>query len=100
MSKSPRHQPPEDPLVLSLIRSIIRNDVPEVLKLLGTSPSLARQCLTLGAMRGGAVNFFFEEIKHYLYAGDTPLHAAAAGYRNEIARALIEHGANVAARNR
>jgi len=100
MPKIARNKPAENPLVLILIRSIIRNDASEVSRLIGVSPFLARECLTVGAARGGAVGFFFEEIKHYVYAGDTPLHAAAAGYRNEFAGALIKNGANPAARNR
>ena len=35
-----------------------------------------------------------------MYAGDTPLHAAAAGYRVDLARALLKTGANISARNR
>lgn len=87
-------------LVLSLIRAIVRDDATEFAKLLGTSPLLARQCLTVGATRKGAVDFYFKEIEHYMFAGDTPLHAAAAGYRQEFARALVKNGADVAAGNR
>jgi ankyrin repeat protein len=61
---------------------------------------LARECLAVGASRQGPTIFSLEEFPHYLYAGDTPLHAAAAGYRTEFARELIGKGANVAARNR
>jgi ankyrin repeat protein len=61
---------------------------------------LARQSLTVGATRKEAVDFYFQEIEHYIYAGDTPLHAAAAGYRPEIASALLKNGADVAAGNR
>jgi ankyrin repeat protein len=35
-----------------------------------------------------------------MYAGDTGLHIAAAGYRSEIARLLLSAGADVGARNR
>jgi ankyrin repeat protein len=86
--------------MLSLVRAIVREDAPAVAKLLATSPFLARQCLAVGATRQGANDFFFEEIKHYVFAGDTPLHAAAAAYRNDMARALLKHGADVRARNR
>jgi ankyrin repeat protein len=68
--------------------------------MLGASPSLAQQSLAVGATRAGATDFFFEEIGHYLYGGDTPLHAAAAGYRREIAKELLQNGASVAAVNR
>jgi len=85
---------------LSLIRAIVRDDVSEVSRLLQTQPSLARQSLATGATRTGAIDFFFKEIMHYMYAGDTPLHAAAAGYRSDIAGLLIQNDAEVGARNR
>lgn len=56
--------------------------------------------MTGGATRQEAQDFYFHEIGHYLYAGDTALHAAAAGYRVSLARELVKLGANVAARNR
>jgi ankyrin repeat protein len=86
--------------MLALVLAIVRDDVAAVAKLLGGSPLLAQQSLAVGATRARATNFFFEEIGHYLYAGDTPLHAAAAGYRRHIAKELLKHGANVAAVNR
>lgn len=86
--------------VLPLIQAVIRDDRAEVSRLLGLSPFLARQCIMVGATRREASEFYFQEIEHYLYAGDTPLHAAAAGYRNHIARAILEKGADVAAGNR
>lgn len=100
MPKSASHKPRERPGVLSLVQAIVRDDAQEVAKLLETSPSLARQCLAVGATRQAAIEFYFEEIGHYLIAGDTPLHAAAAGYRKDIARALIKNGADVSAENR
>jgi ankyrin repeat protein len=90
----------DDNSVLALIRAIIRDDAAEVAKLLRASPSLARQALALGASRDRATDFYFKEIPHYLYAGDTALHAAAAAYRHEIARALIKEGADASATNR
>lgn len=86
--------------MLSLLRAIIRDDVPGVAKLLGMSPSLARECLPVGATREAATDFYFEEIDHYLFAGDTPLHAAAAGYQKETAHVLIKNGADVTSENR
>lgn len=85
---------------MRLIRAIVANNDLEVAKLLQASSALAREQLRTGATRQGTGGFFFDEIKHYVYAGDTPLHAAAAAYRFEIARELIKHGADVRAANR
>jgi ankyrin repeat protein len=53
-----------------------------------------------GATRGGERSYFFATIRHYLYAGDTALHIAAAAYHRQIAEILVTHGADVRARNR
>src|SRR5258708_18228341 len=100
MPKRTNHKPHEDLGVVSLIRAIIHDDAPEVAKLLETSPLLARECLAVGASRQGPTIFSLKEFPHYLYAGDTPLHAAAAGYRLDFARELIKKGADVAAPDR
>src|SRR5207344_2764647 len=62
--------------------------------------ALARLAITLGATRGAANAYFFKEIAHYAYAGDTPLHVAAAAYQRDIAEELVSGGAHVGARNR
>jgi ankyrin repeat protein len=93
-------KPVEDPLLMRLIRAIVDDDGREVAKLVRGSPLLARHCLAIGASREAANDFYFKEIEHYLYAGDTPLHAAAAGYRWDIAQDLIKNGAYVRAANR
>ena len=85
---------------MRLILAIVADDSSEAANLLESSPSLARQSLQVGATRQTAAEFFFEKIAHYLYAGDTPLHAAAAGYRLEIAKQLVIKGADVSAANR
>jgi hypothetical protein len=43
---------------------------------------------------------FLAEIRHYVYAGDTALHVAAASHQIVIAELLVGRGANVCARNR
>jgi ankyrin repeat protein len=80
--------------------AIINDDNSEVKKLLANAQSIAAEHLIIGATRRRARDFFFPGIMHYLYGGDTPLHAAAASYRNEIATALLRKGASVAAVNR
>jgi ankyrin repeat protein len=99
MPERARQRAAEDEL-MCLMRAIIRDDKQAVAKLIAHEPSLARQSITIGATREAAPDFFFNDINHYLYAGDTPLHAAAAGYRLEIAHLLLRHRANIAAANR
>jgi ankyrin repeat protein len=70
------------------------------LQQLDADPSLARRALDLGATRAEAEEFFLADIKHYVYAGDTALHVAAASYQLDVARALVSAGADVSARNR
>lgn len=93
-------KPADHPLLWRLIQAIVRDDSGEAAEFLKRLPSLAMESLSAGAMRQTAHNFYFDEIGHYLYAGDTPLHAAAAGYRKDIASQLLRHGASVAAVNR
>lgn len=64
------------------------------------APALASARLARGAGREDARDFFFDAITHYVYAGDTALHLAAAAYRPELARALLARGADVRAKNR
>jgi ankyrin repeat protein len=85
---------------MDLCRAIIDRDESRVAALLTNRPSLAKESLAIGASRSAASDFYFLQIEHYLYAGDTPLHAAAAAYAPKIADLLIRHGANVSARNR
>jgi hypothetical protein len=70
------------------------------LRLLAATPALARQAVDAGATRQEAKDFFFDEISHYAYAGDTALHMAAAAYEVPVAEDLVSRGANVRARNR
>lgn len=77
---------------LTLIRAITSGDATGAAGLLAASPELA------AARAEGDI--FFEDITHYLYAGDAALHIAAAAYEHNIARRLIALGANVDVRNR
>jgi hypothetical protein len=84
----------------ALFGAIASRDRSAALRLLAESPALARQAADVGASRQDARSFYFEEIPHYAYAGDTALHMAAAAYALEVADDLVKHGANVRARNR
>ena len=90
----------EDPALWRLLRAIAAGDAPHASRLLAASPRLASEASAVGATRGSSTSYFFEETAHYLYAGDTALHVAAAAYRTDIARELVRCGADVSARNR
>jgi ankyrin repeat protein len=85
---------------MDLCRAIMSRDESRVVALLASKPSLAKESLSIGASRTASSEFYFQQIGHYLYAGDTPLHVAAAAYQPRIAELLIRHGADVSARNR
>ena len=54
----------------------------------------------MGATRQESSSFFFADIAHCFYAGDTALHMAAAAFRRPVAELLVAHGANCRATNR
>ncbi len=89
-----------DSALLSLGRAIAAGDAGAAARLFAASPALARACFETGATRQLATPYYLEEIGHYLYAGDTALHIAAAAYRHAMGRELIVAGADVRARNR
>jgi ankyrin repeat protein len=86
--------------LMQLLRVIAVGDTTNASRLLATSPSLAIAQLEHGATRQIAIDYFLDEIQHYVYAGDTALHVAAASYRPELARELVSAGADVDAKNR
>jgi ankyrin repeat protein len=83
-----------------LARAIVQGDQARVLGLLASAPELAQAHLAGGATQHGSVEYFIDEIRHIVYAGDTALHLAAACYERDMARALVKAGASVAAGNR
>jgi hypothetical protein len=86
--------------VNKLLQAIVRGDLATVVRMLGAAPALARARVEVGATRQAAKEHFFVDIGHYVYAGDTALHVAAAAHQPEIARALLAAGADVRAKNR
>jgi Ankyrin repeats (many copies) len=91
----------DDSSLMALIRDIVAGDYGAVSRSLAASPALAASPLRLdSATRPFTESCFFEEIAHYVYGGDTPLHAAAAAYRYALVPGLTEMGADVRARNR
>lgn len=89
-----------DAALKELFRAIASRNSQAVSGILAGSPHLARQRSALGASRQTEEDFFFAEINHYAYAGDTALHIAAAAHEPPILASLILHGADVHARNR
>lgn len=67
---------------------------------LGDTPALATMTLPAGATRRQATEFFFKDISHYMYGGDTALHMAAAASSRPMAQLLVSRGADCRARNR
>jgi hypothetical protein len=85
---------------LRFIRLVIEGEIDDVRARLKASPALAAMSTTVGADRQNSASFFFESIRHYLYAGDTALHMAAAAFRLPVAKLLVKYGADHRARNR
>ena len=86
--------------LLDFIHFVVDGNVDEVSRRLARSPALATTASGVGATRQGASTFFYAEIAHYLYAGDTALHMAAAAFRPRVAELLVAHEADCRAKNR
>jgi ankyrin repeat protein len=82
------------------VRLVVNGPLEDVSRRLTDTPALATTSTAVGATRQEASHFFFADIGHYLYRGDTALHMAAASFRRPVAQLLIEHGANCRAKNR
>ena len=85
---------------LDFIRVVVAGDIDGLTARLAAKPALATMSSRVGASRQESSDFFFTGIAHYLYAGDTPLHMAAAAFRRDVAALLVGHGADCRARNR
>ena len=86
--------------LMSLMAAIASGNSEKVLEVVTASPDLAQMSAMNGASRAAASQYFFPQIRHYVYRGDTALHIAAAGFKFELAQFLIDHGANCTAKNR
>lgn len=85
---------------LDFLHLVSDGDIAEIARRLAASPVLATTAATAGATRPDAARHFISGIAHYVYAGDTPLHIAAAAFRRPVAHLMIQHGADCRARNR
>jgi hypothetical protein len=86
--------------LLALFGAIASRDRTEIAQRLDSSLSLASRPIRSAARRHDAETYFLAAISHYVYAGDTALHLAAAAYQTELAESLVARGADVRARNR
>lgn len=85
---------------LAFVRLVVNGEVDKVSGRLNSRPALATMASPVGAARREAAAFFFTEISHYFYAGDTALHMAAAAFSRPMAEVLMAHRADCRARNR
>jgi ankyrin repeat protein len=85
---------------LEFVHLIVNGDIDQVSAFLARDPDLATMRAGEGATRQESTSFFFTNIAHYLYAGDTALHMAAAAFRRAIVGRLVEHRADCRAKNR
>ena len=92
--------PKVKPVFLDFIRHVVNGEIDEVSRCLAADASFATAASDVGATRQDAATYFFSEIAHYLYAGDTALHMAAAAFRRPVAQLLVAHGAECSAKNR
>jgi hypothetical protein len=90
----------DDPELARFIEAIVAADRSTFRRLLGEHPNLAWTRVEAGATRVDAKDHFFYEIGHYVYAGDTALHMAAAAHAADLVEALVAAGAEVGATNR
>src|SRR2546427_11635492 len=71
----------------NVLTAIVEDNHSAVEKLLKADPGLATRLIPKPKL-------YRSKIFHWIYAGDTSLHLAAAGYRVEIVRLLMAAGAN------
>jgi hypothetical protein len=91
----------DDSALLAFFRTIASRDSSEIARVLDASDrSIAVQPIRVGASRSDASTYFLGAIPHYVYAGDTALHIAAAAHHLSSAQTLIGRGAFIRARNR
>jgi len=89
-----------DTALRTLIDAIVVDDFAQCFRLLSKRPELAAAYFQKGATRQTVKEYFLPDVARYILAGDTALHFAAAAYRTEIARLLIDVGTDVSAKNR
>jgi hypothetical protein len=89
-----------DDSLLALFAIIASRDHVGVTRVLDQTPGLVTCSLRVGASRQDPRPYFLTPIRHYVYAGDTALHVAAAAHDRGVAESLVAQGAPVRAQNR
>ena len=75
---------------LDFIRLVVAGDLEQVGRALAVNPELASMASAVGASRTAASEFFFTDISHYLYAGETALQAALASTGRALTISLLD----------
>jgi ankyrin repeat protein len=86
--------------LMDLIGAIAKRDLAATEKILADCSGLACEALSVGASRGDPNTFFLPALQHYLYKGDTALHAASAAHFPEAIDLLVVSGAVIDSANR
>lgn len=89
-----------DAALFELFTAIASGNRSRITHLLDGAPELAARPIRIAATRAHAETYFLASLQHYVYAGDTALHIAAAAYDRELAQTLLACGADVRAANR
>jgi hypothetical protein len=89
-----------DDSLRALFVAIASRDHGGVTRMLDQRPGLVTLPLRVGASRQDPRPYFLVPIRHYVYAGDTALHVAAAAHERGLAESLVVQGAAVRAHNR
>ena len=89
-----------DVSLLALFAAIASHDHVGVTRMLDQTPGLITYPLRVGASRQDPQPYFLVPIRHYVYAGDTALHVAAAAHNPRLAETLVVLAADVRAHNR
>jgi hypothetical protein len=89
-----------DGALLALFRAIASRDLLSIGRWIDEEPGLATRPIRSGASRQDPNTYFLHSIHHYIYAGDTALHIAAAAHQQELAEFFVSYGADSRARNR
>ncbi len=95
-----RFESPDDGALLALFGAISSGDHRGVTRRLDEAAGLATWPIRIGATRQDPETYFLPSIRHYVYAGDTALHVAAAAHHRELCKFVVAQGADVRARNR